>query len=129
GHLGVSDGHAVARSTRALRTLEGCSQTVPAMVRKWRFHAGFRDYVPRCRQRVPDVEKFGFDRTLLTKWWASSPIARGASRRRASLAIGGAKMEDHHDARAEESDSSQGWLTGTRQAARQRVAGMQGDGI
>src|SRR5215467_9381250 len=75
------------------------------------------------------LEKFGFDRTLLTKWWASSPIARGASRRRASLAIGGAKMEDHHDARAEESDSSQGWLTGTRQAARQRVAGLQGDGI
>src|SRR5262249_35270202 len=75
------------------------------------------------------VGKFGFGRTFLTKWWASSPIARGASRRRASLAIGGAKMEDHHDARAEESDSGQGRLTGTRQAARQRVAGLQGDGI
>jgi putative transposase len=76
-----------------------------------------------------ELEKFGFDRTLLTKWWASSPIARGASRRRASLAIGGAKMEDHHDARPEESDSSQGRLIGTRQTARQRVAGMQGVGI
>jgi fatty-acyl-CoA synthase len=43
------------------------------------------------------VGKRGFDRTFLTKWWASSPIA--------SLAIGGAKMEDHHDARSEESDS------------------------
>ena len=35
--------------------LEGRSQTVPAMVRQWRFHAGFRDYVRRCRQRVPDA--------------------------------------------------------------------------
>ena len=45
------------RDLPELRTLEGCSQTVPAMVRKWRFHAGFCDYVPRCRQRVRDARR------------------------------------------------------------------------
>ena len=27
------------------------------LVRKRRFHAGFRDYVPRCRQRVRDARR------------------------------------------------------------------------
>src|SRR5262249_35263487 len=27
---------------------------------------------------VLELEKFGFGRTFLTKWWASLPIARGA---------------------------------------------------
>src|SRR5438067_6856347 len=39
----------------------------------------------------PKVQKFGFDRTLLTKWWASLPVVRGASRRRVDLTTGGAK--------------------------------------
>jgi hypothetical protein len=29
-------------------------------------------------REIDELGKFGFGRTFLTKWWASSPIARGA---------------------------------------------------
>ena len=49
GHLSLSHGDPEARSTRALRTLEDCPQTVPAMVRM--FSCGFSKLRPAMPTR------------------------------------------------------------------------------
>src|SRR5262249_33072172 len=85
GHLSLSHGHPVARSTRALRTLEGRSQTVPAMVRKWRFHAGFE-----IMSRDADNEFVMLDATIVRAHQHSA----GAQKKTARIKRSAARVAD-----------------------------------